>query len=178
MKDVTLYPRSSLDLSLQLLLVIFLLCVTYRRNVCSLKTLSSLCPPPLSKDHPVAVLWDLQTVPLYLNTLSKLTTPQAWKKLCAHDNVCEHQSSGQRHHYTLQVVLANTQCIRTNNEIAFDLKHCKVRKSDIMCGLLYRAGLLYHIKWFISLTWNGKIRAIHLYTLNKIKIVLPISLIA
>lgn len=96
--------------------------LSHIQGKCSLKTFSSLCPfpflfclPPLSQDHPAAVLWDIQTVLLLLNRLSKLRTPQAWKKLYTHDNVfyrSKQKTSGQYRH---DVVLANIICILTNN---------------------------------------------------------------
>ncbi len=98
------------------------------------------CPPPLSQDHPAAVLWDLQTVPQLLNRLSKLWTPQAWKKLYTHDNVfhcSKHHISGQHYHYIHKVVIANIVCILTNNGLLKTLGDQEIR--DIMCGpLLYR----------------------------------------
>lgn len=120
----------------------FLVCLTYRGSVCFLKKFSSLCPfpflfcsPPLSQDHPAAVLWDLQTV-TPLNRLSKLRTPQAWKKLYTHDNVFHRSKQQTSDHYIHKVVLANI-CILTNNGLPKTLVDQEIR--DIMCGpLLYR----------------------------------------
>lgn len=93
-----------------------------------------------------------------LNRLSKLRTPQAWKKLYTHDNVFHRSKQQTSGHYIHKVVLANIMCILTNNGLPKRLVDQEIR--DILCGpLLYRRVhwiqiwrvILYQEKWELDL---------------------------